>query len=255
LGDVHGITPGEMIFVVIAQLTGMIVLFGMIQGSVTSMLTNFDSIRFQYKHRIFAVLDYLGDQNQSAELMRNVTDFYNYLWKRSSGMSSAGLFDELPFALRSEIAMELCGQIIEKSPFFQDLNASFLRMLSLKFKPMLALPEQIIMKKGELSGLMVYVQSGELEVLSDDENEVPVLLLRPGKLFGEINLITRMPRNFSVRAIAHCDLVVLRTEDLMDCLQAYPEIADELRVIHNFFDLLKYCYTRSIIISFYDQVF
>ena len=230
LGEVHAITPGEQIFVVLAQLIGMIVLFGIIQGGITSMLTNSDALLFQYKHRVSAILDYLRDQNQSTELVKHVLDFYNYLWKRSTGMSSAGLFDDLPFALRSEIAMELCGQIIDRSPLFQDLSSSFLRMLSLKFEPMLALPEQIIMRKGELSDLMVYIQCGELEVLSDDENEVPVLLLKPGKLFGEINLITRMPRKYSVRAIAHCDLIVLKTEDLMECLQSYPEIADELRV-------------------------
>lgn len=230
LGEVHAITLPEMIFVVIAELVGMIILFGIIQGGITSMLTNFDSIQFRFKHRIAAIIHYLRDQNQSTELVRNVTDFYDYLWKRSSGMSSSGLFDQLPFAIRSEIAMELSGQIIDKSPLFQDISASFLRMLSLKFRPMLALPEQTIMKKGELSDLMVYIQNGELEVLSDDETEVPVLLLKPGKLFGEINLITRMPRKYSIRAIGHCDLVVLKTEDLMDCLQSYPEIADELRV-------------------------
>ncbi|XP_055341879.1 uncharacterized protein LOC129590595 isoform X2 [Paramacrobiotus metropolitanus] len=229
LGEVHAITFPEMVFSVVAQLAGMIVLFGIIQGGITSMLTNFDTIQFRYKHRVAAITQYLRDQNQSTELVRNVTDFYDYLWKRSKGMSSSGLFDQLPFALRSEIAMELSGRIIDKSPLFQDISASFLRMLSLKFRPMLALPKETIMKKGDLSDLMVYIQNGELEVLSDDETEVPVILFKPGKLFGEINLITRMPRKFTVRAIAHCDLVVLRTEDLMDCLQSYPDIADELR--------------------------
>lgn len=197
------------------------------------MLTNFDVNQFRYKMRVCALTNYLRDQNQPSELVREVVNFYRYLWQRSRGMSSSGLFDQLPFALRSEISLELTGRIFDKSPLFQNINASFLRMLSLKFRPMLALPDQIVMQKGELSNLMVYVQKGQLEVLSDDENEVPVLLLKPGKLFGEINLITRMPRKYSIRAIAHCDMVVLRTEDLMECLQAYPEIADELRVRTN----------------------
>lgn len=77
---------------------------------------------------------------------------------------------------------------------------------------------------------MVYVQKGELEVLSDDELEIPTMLMKPGKLVGEVNLITRMPRKYSIRAIGHCDLVVLKTEDLMACLHAYPDVAEELRV-------------------------
>ncbi|XP_055341339.1 uncharacterized protein LOC129590239 isoform X2 [Paramacrobiotus metropolitanus] len=228
-GEVHGISLSEKFFALCTQLVGTLVLFGIIQGGVTSMLTNLDVNQFRYKMRVAAITNYLRDQNQPSELVREVNNFYRYLWERSRGMSSSGLFDQLPFALRSEISLELTGKIFDKSPLFQNINASFLRMLSLKFRPMLALPDQIVMKKGELSNLMVYVQKGHLEVLSDDENEVPILLLKPGKVFGEINLITRMPRKYSVRAIAHCDLVILRTEDLMACLQAYPEIAEELR--------------------------
>ena len=91
-----------MLFAIFGQLSGMFMLFGLVQGSLTSILTNSDSIRFRYQHRISAILNYLRDQNQSTQLVQNVTEFYNYLWKRSKGMSTEGLFDELPFALRSE---------------------------------------------------------------------------------------------------------------------------------------------------------
>ena len=223
-------TIGEKLFSLFVQLEGTLVIFGLIQGGITSMLTNFDVNQFRFKMRVSAITRYLRDQNQPSELVRDVLLFYRYLWERSRGMLSAGLFDSLPFALRSEISMELTGQIFDKSPLFQNIDASFLRMLSLKFRPMLALPDQIVMEQGELCTLMMYVQKGELEVLTDDDMQVPVMLLRPGKLIGEINLITRMPRKYSIRAIGHCDLVVLRTEDLMECLQAYPDVAEELRV-------------------------
>ncbi|OQV13921.1 putative Cyclic nucleotide-gated cation channel subunit A [Hypsibius exemplaris] len=229
LGDVHGVTVGEQLFSLFVQMEGTLVIFGMIQGGITSMLTNFDVNQFRFKMRVSAITHYLRDQNQPSELVRDVLCFYRYLWERSRGMLSAGLFDQLPFALRSEISMELTGQIFDKAPLFMNIDASFLRMLSLKFRPMLALPDQILMEQGELCDMMVYVQKGELEVLTDDDMQVPLMMLRSGKLIGEINLITRMPRKYSIRAIGHCDLVVLRTEDLMECLQSYPEVADELR--------------------------
>ena len=50
-------------------------------------------------------------------------------------------------------------------------------------------------------------------------------LLQEGQLFGEVTLVASVPRQVSVRARTHVDVLTLPKTDLDDVLQNYPALA------------------------------
>ena len=58
-GDIHPTTMGEKWFTIVAMLSGIIVFFGVILGGMASMMTNLDTERATYTHRLNVIKDHL----------------------------------------------------------------------------------------------------------------------------------------------------------------------------------------------------
>ena len=57
-----------------------------------------------------------------------------------------------------------CLCVCIQAPIFDGLGEGFLRMLSLNIKPMLYLPKQIIITRGDVGHSMFFIHRGEVEV-------------------------------------------------------------------------------------------
>ena len=80
------------------------------------------------------------------------------------------------------------------------------------------------MKKGAIGHAIYFNSSGYVEV------EVLPTLVRLGSrdFFGEIALIKKYPRTFSVKTFSFCDLLVLSASDFKLFLDNNPEIRKTL---------------------------
>ena len=58
-GEVRAVTVNEQAVSIIVMFLGIAVLFGMLLGGITSMLTNFDEQRGQYAHRFHIIKSHL----------------------------------------------------------------------------------------------------------------------------------------------------------------------------------------------------
>ena len=59
LGEIHAVTVAEQVFSIVVMFLGISVLFGMLLGGITSMLTNFDEQRGLYAHRFRVIKTHL----------------------------------------------------------------------------------------------------------------------------------------------------------------------------------------------------
>ncbi|XP_066276868.1 uncharacterized protein [Branchiostoma lanceolatum] len=225
-GDVHAKTLTEKAYSIAAMLAGVAVFFGLILGGMTSMLTNMDSQRARFTHRLETIKQYLIEEDIPEEQQRQIMNYYNYFWIRKRGVQSEGVFDILPFTFRAEISFQTNKGILEKTQFFAQHNVGFLRMLTLVLKPTLCLPNQVIAVRGDSASQMCFVHRGEIEVMS--EHDTPIASFRHGKVFGELSLIFNVPRTSTIRAATHCDLMVLEKKDLHTILNHYPEVMKRL---------------------------
>ncbi|KAI8478218.1 hypothetical protein Bbelb_440550 [Branchiostoma belcheri] len=249
-GDVHAKELSEKAYSIAAMLAGVAVFFGMILGGMTSMLTNMDSQRARFTHRLDTIKQYLIEEDIPETQQRQIMNYYNYFWIRKRGVQSEGIFDILPFTFRAEISFQTNKGILDKArcptglrfgntQFFAHHNVGFLRMLTLVLKPTLCLPSQVIAVRGDSASQMCFVHRGEIEVIS--EEDTPIASFKHGKVFGEIHfpynylgertqlsLIFNVPRTATIRAATHCDLMVLEKKDLHIILNHYPEVMKRL---------------------------
>ena len=61
-----------------------------------------------------------------------------------------------------------------------------MRMLCMCIKPKLFLPHQIVVTRGDVGHEMYFIHSGEVDVLSEEDDDTPIATLKKGKIFGEV---------------------------------------------------------------------
>ena len=115
-------------------------------------------------------------------------------------------------------------KLVRLVSLFSNIPEDRLIQISKLMKPMLAVPGETIVKKGDIGHHMYFISSGCVEVEVSPEP----IQLGSGDFFGEIALITNSPRTFSVRALGFCDLLVLSDSDFNIFLKDNPEISKAL---------------------------
>lgn len=117
-------------------------------------------------------------------------------------------------------------------PPFDRLAADALQRLAASITESKALPGQAIVREGEHGDRMYFVASGSVQVLgrSFDGSEVVLARLEPGTYFGEQALLSseRGRRNATVRALTHCELLVLTRDGLLSVLEPGSAFAQQL---------------------------
>ena len=74
------------------------------------------------------------------------------------------LFDPSLILMRKSVLFVRLFVDVFQAPLFKGLDKGFLRMLSLSIKNILCLPNQIIIKRGDIGKHMYYIHRGEVEV-------------------------------------------------------------------------------------------
>ncbi|KAI9217498.1 hypothetical protein BC828DRAFT_391007 [Blastocladiella britannica] len=207
-------------------LSGMM-LFGWVTASVTSILANRDSQRSRFQQKLLSVRQYM-DHNHFDQTTRNrVSNYYDYLWKRNKGIDAKTIFADLPTTFQAELALGINGHIISKVPLFADTEIGFMRMLSLALQPVLFLPNEYVVKKGDIGSEMFFIHRGRVDVVSE-EGAVVFATMNEGSFFGEIALFLSRPRTASIRASTYTDIYVLSKQNLDEVLSYYPIIKERI---------------------------
>lgn len=114
--------------------------------------------------------------------------------------------------------------LVRRVSLFSGFSPDRLNHISRLLQPMLAVPGEAIIKKGDIGHHMYFISSGCVEV---EMSPMPVHL-GSGDFFGEIALIKNSPRTFSVKALGFCDLLVLSDSDFNLFLDDNPDIRQTL---------------------------
>jgi signal-transduction protein with cAMP-binding, CBS, and nucleotidyltransferase domain len=91
-------------------------------------------------------------------------------------------------------------------------------------------PGQVVFRQGEVGDCAYFIQSGEVEVLREDEKGQSTVLakLSDGKYFGEIALLSDAPRNATVRAVAPTKLATLGKENFLTMFNVIPSAHQDI---------------------------
>ncbi len=228
-GDITPETNGQMLFTILVQLIGAGV-YGYIIGNLASLLTNVDVARSQHEEKVEQINTFMRYRNFPPELKERVGDYYDYLWSQRRGTDEAEILEELPRSLRTQIALHMNKELIEKVPIFKSASVDLIRYVAMHLKPAIFLPNDYIVCEGEYGEEMYFIGKGTVEVVSGDGKQI-YATLQSGHYFGEIALLHGTPRTASVRAVDYCDLYYLDKDTFDGTLKRFPKFAKHIAKI------------------------
>lgn len=227
-GDITPIGVTQTYYTMAAMALGA-ASYGYIIGNVASLLANLDVIRSRHLLRIETANHFMRDRQVPRDLQSRVRDYYNYMWESRMGQETE-MLDGLPRPLHVEIALHLNRPILEKVPLFEGADERFFRELVLYLKPMIVVPGQHLMRRGEVGHELYFINKGTVEVFDRDDREV-LAVLGDGDFVGEMALLSNQPRANTVRAVGYCNVYALDRAGFDRVLSGFPEVAAEVRRI------------------------
>ncbi|MEW5855149.1 MAG: glucose-6-phosphate dehydrogenase [Myxococcota bacterium] len=117
-------------------------------------------------------------------------------------------------------------ELLQRVPLFENADPLFLNSVVMALTPRVCVPDEVVVRKGDVANEMYVINRGEVEVL-DGKGEV-LATLREGSFFGEIGLVLSQPRTATIRARTHCDLFVLDRGDFHRVLRDHPGRARQI---------------------------
>ncbi|MBN3286274.1 KCNH7 protein, partial [Polyodon spathula] len=221
-GDIHALTILETVYSVFIMFTALGVLVGVIMTGMSSIITNLDARRGRFYHRLYSIkLNMVGYIDLPPEVQTWVEKYYVYLWKHRKGTIIAGLLDDLPFSIHSEISLACNQMLLKKSTLFRGTDEGFKRALSVSINPYTYSAGQILAKRGESNQSMYYLEHGLVQAIEDNAEKIATVL--PGSLIGEIYLMYKIPRNVTICAATLCEIYVLHQKDLLNLFADFPD--------------------------------
>lgn len=124
-------------------------------------------------------------------------------------------------------------QQLRAIPFFRNLPTEALEAIAARLRRESFARGEVVFRKGEPSDAMYLVESGQVDVVLDDNGgfEVarePLASLGAGSFVGELGLLLNQPRSATLRAVTDSELLALSRADLDALLEGHPAIAVDL---------------------------
>eukprot|EP00163_Fabomonas_tropica_P012037 TRINITY_DN2312_c0_g1_i2.p1 TRINITY_DN2312_c0_g1~~TRINITY_DN2312_c0_g1_i2.p1 ORF type:complete len:1875 (+),score=372.56 TRINITY_DN2312_c0_g1_i2:932-6556(+) len=122
--------------------------------------------------------------------------------------------------------------VVETVPLFANCTKDFTAELVKCLRASTVARDDLIVRQGDMGNEMYIISRGTVEVTNAD-GSVVFAELHTGSFFGERALLVNQVRNANVRAVTHCDLLILDKRDFNKILRRFPsnrkffqEIAD-----------------------------
>ena len=215
-----------VIFAMIIEIMGAGI-YGYVIGNVAILLANIDMAKATFSEKMDRINAFLKYRDIPAHLQERVRRYYDYIWESRLGYDESAVIQEFPPSLKTDISLYINREIIEKVPLFKGASEMLIRDIVLSLKPMVFIPGDFIIHRGEIGVNMFFISKGTVEVVSDDGSQV-FATLTEGNFFGEIALLTMEPRTASIRAADYCDLFTLDKNTFEMVLERYPEFAEKM---------------------------
>jgi CRP-like cAMP-binding protein len=112
---------------------------------------------------------------------------------------------------------------LRRIPLFAGLDDAELGRLAAVAETVELAPGAVIIREGDAGDSLFVVLTGELAVTKrSGKVEVPLAVVGPGEVQGELAVLEGRPRTATVRAVGPATLLCLRRDALLDVLGRQP---------------------------------
>ncbi|OHD63140.1 MAG: hypothetical protein A2096_05130 [Spirochaetes bacterium GWF1_41_5] len=215
----------QIIYTMFSMILG-VGIYGYVIGNVASLLANIDVAKANFMRRMEEINSFIKNKKIPLEIAQKILDYYNYLWETQQGGNDSQVMNELPQSLSIEVSMYLNKTIIQKVPFFTKMNEVFIREIIMQLEPLIFLPQDYIVRRGEFGDCMFFLSAGSVDVKGS--NGELYATLGEGAFFGEMSLIRGEKRNAYIMAREYCDVYRLTKESFDELRRKYPDFDQQV---------------------------
>lgn len=144
------------------------------------------------------------------------------------------LMDQMPVKGPGKIDRELLRMraiihpLIDKVSFFRSADAAFIRDIVPRLECRHFEAGEVVFRQGDSGDAMYFVTNGQVSV-SRTQSGGQVAVLREGMYFGEVAILTDVPRTATIQALTDCEVYELKRADVLGLTHAYPEFARHIQ--------------------------
>jgi signal transduction histidine kinase len=113
--------------------------------------------------------------------------------------------------------------LLRRVPIFLELSEEDLSSIADGAEPVELAAGEVLASEGEPGDALFVIVSGELQVVKRSRTtDVPIALLGPGEIVGEMAIFEELPRNASMRAVAPTRVIRIGRDVVLDLLSTRP---------------------------------
>ncbi|KAJ9599843.1 hypothetical protein L9F63_009883, partial [Diploptera punctata] len=155
-------------------------------------------------------------------LIKRVKHNYETCWENYKGLRKVEVPSFVPNVTKRIMCVDIFWEAFQHSHIFRESDVPFLRVLSSFFETTFYLPGDIICKKHELKTKFIYVVTGVIQILSEEDDQTPVISLSGGTCLGEITLMMTYKSTTIIKSATYCELYILDRKSYCSYLSNYP---------------------------------
>lgn len=189
---------------------------------------------FSFAHNFMLITDYLSNwkerisnnwRNYHVTFRNTVIDFFRVTWQNSQTARWKHIpRGRLPDVLIRDIYLDLCWDAFKHSHLFRNERTFFLRYLCMKAKLACYLPGEVVVHRNKPKSMMIYIVSGIMQVISEENNETPILSLSGGTCIGESTLVLDYPSVYTIISKTYSEAIILKKKHFITIYKDHPAV-------------------------------
>jgi len=230
--NVNPETVLECFFAVFVGIFGMVVTAILI-GQTADIIGNLHRAESRYRNRLDDMSEQLKSLDVDSGTKARVFDYLEYVYTLNRGLKREDVLKELSESLRSEVLVQVHGEVIQKIPFFDtseipELLIHLVKLLSSSYY----LPGDVIVHEHEKTvdtSCMYFIVHGNVAVYHMHNPDLILQIIETGDFFGEISYLARgSRRTASLCAASNSDIASLRFDHIDSLIEIFPEMKPKM---------------------------
>lgn len=225
-GDIHAYNDTEMMMAIICMMVGA-GFYSMIVSSITSLMSSLDDAQLELGSKLLAATSFGKETGLTKQTLYKVRQMIKYNASQGS-IDNNSIFDELPKALKYEVAMSMHKGFASEIALLIGKDQSFVVSVMTLLRPVRIHDDEILYQEKSLPDEFYVIMTGRVNLVLISYDFAYKSFLR-GSYIGEFELIKNIPRVNTVQAFGNAELLVLSKAQFLQLLVDFPNEAIEIR--------------------------
>ena len=227
-GDVMLKSNVEMIFCIIAMLTGSVLSDAGITAIMTSLVQATDESAGRAASWSKVISKFVKHRSIPASTQEQINGFFVHMHLTESDLNEEKVLNSQSRGVKTKLLRAICFEGMRKFPTLKHYADGFVKSICQGMYPYLALPTEILIAQGEVCDRVFLIVRGTVHVLEKsggadgdteeqaEEGELKsykiVFTLEDGGIIGDFK-----PNEYTFRAVEYSECYVLDLEHYVDC--------------------------------------